>query len=455
MEPTTAELELMKLAVDAFRWAQLKDEAVTALLSALGIETDDHVRVLAAVSAGDWESVLNDWKAAPALKAKAAIAWGAAKRASGVVSTSVGSGGTAVVPAAIGGLSKFKLNTVVNQASDVELTALDGKSISVAYTNYRTAFGTDPPPDEELSVEQLTAVKTLVDNDLVPYVDFAIWGPHGGRLMRKLKLQGTTFSRDGTLLPIEVVGPPNFDTWLASYMCLRTALISWKVVDLGRLDAYSRLIGRYVERYGAGSWYQIYQAEVRCRSEHMERIRRRGEEGRAVALMAGHTHALDMMRPWDWVWGEAARDLEYWRVELEEPALLMLTRSRPSPASSSGAASAPVKRLALEDNGPSLKNARVRADMHNVEGNAFKTNRRGKRLCEDFNRGACSPGGKDDMCLKHPGLSHQCSRCLSSAHGLNVCNRTDYPALKAQKTSGKGGKGGKGGKNGKKGRWQY
>ena len=239
MEPTPAELDVMKLAADAFRWAQLKDEAVTELLTTLGIEKDDFIRVLAAVSAEDWEVTMKEWKAALALKAKAAIAWGAAKRASGVVPTSAGSGGPAVVPAtltAVHGLSKFKLNTVVNQSSDVELTALDGKSISVAYANYRTAFGTVPPPDEELSVEQLTAVKTLVDNDLVPYVDFAIWGPHGGRLMRKLKLQGTTFSRDGTLLPIEVVGPPNFDTWLASYMCLRTALISWKVVDLGRLD---------------------------------------------------------------------------------------------------------------------------------------------------------------------------------------------------------------------------
>ena len=134
-----------------------------------------------------------------------------------------------------------------------------------------------------MTVEQLTAVKTLVEADLVPYVDFAVWGPHGGRMMRKLKLNGNTFSSDGTLLPIEVSGPPSYDHWLASYLCLRTALISWKVIDLGRVDAYSRLIGRYVARYGQSSWFQIYQADVRCRSEHMERIRRRGEEEKAVA----------------------------------------------------------------------------------------------------------------------------------------------------------------------------
>ena len=44
-------------------------------------------------------------------------------------------------------------------------------------------------------------------SDIVPYVDFAIWGPHGGRLMRKLKLHGNTFSSDGSLIPMEVSGP--------------------------------------------------------------------------------------------------------------------------------------------------------------------------------------------------------------------------------------------------------
>ena len=65
-------------------------------------------------------------------------------------------------------MNKFKLNTVVNQASDVELVALDGKAITIAYASYRTVFGTVPPPDEELTVEQLTAVKTMVEADLVP-----------------------------------------------------------------------------------------------------------------------------------------------------------------------------------------------------------------------------------------------------------------------------------------------
>ena len=115
--------------------------------------------------------------------------------------------------------------------------------------------------------------------------------------MCKLKLHGNTFASDGTLMPIEVSGPPSYENWLASYLCLHTALISWQVVDLGRVDGYARLIGRYVSRYGQGSWFQIYQADVRCRSEHMERIRRRGEEKKAMAQALGHTRLMDAARP--------------------------------------------------------------------------------------------------------------------------------------------------------------
>ncbi len=45
--------------------------------------------------------------------------------------------------------------------------------------------------------------------------------------------------------------------------------------------------------YGPSTWLQIYQADVRCRSERMERIRRRGEVDKAVAEAAGGANALD------------------------------------------------------------------------------------------------------------------------------------------------------------------
>jgi len=353
-------------------------------------------------------------------------------------------------------LTKFKLCQVTDQAMDVELVALDGAIIKAAYDRYRLVFGTMPPPNEELTNEQLTAVKALLDADRAPYVDFAVWGPFGCRLAKKLKLHGVSFSSDGTLVPIELAGPPGHDQWQKAYLCLRTALVSWNAVDLGRIDQYAAMVARYCERYGAGCWLQVYQADVRCRGEHMERIRRRGDEARARALAAGGTHAMDPARPWDWVWGEACADVAFWRVELEEPALLALTRGRSGLASQSIATPQSGKRVIATDDAPPLKAARLH--VHAVDGNAFKSNRKGLRLCAAFNRGECSGNLRGNMCPKEQSAVHQCSRCLDSAHGAHNCPRTDYPAMKpapAGKGGGRGrGRGGKGrGKS--QGKWQY
>jgi hypothetical protein len=161
MESTPSELASLTLVVDAFKWAQLKQDAVDSILDALGIEKDDFLRVLAAVSDKDWNATLEGWMieskgATPAQKAKAAVARGVAQKAANLNSKPAEVASAAVPPhghTTIGGLSKFKLNTVVNQASDVELIALDGKAIAVAYANYRVVFGTVPPPDEELTAE--------------------------------------------------------------------------------------------------------------------------------------------------------------------------------------------------------------------------------------------------------------------------------------------------------------
>ena len=472
MEPTPAQLKDFNLVSDIMEWAQLKGDAAKGLLDVLGLEESDHVRVMAAVSDDDWKESIGRWRvgnadATPAQRAKAVVARGAAYLAAtgrrlGVqvqqpLSLRLATGAMPLEagPSSASSLTRFKFNTVINQASEVELTVLEGDAIKVAYVNYKAIFGTFPPPGEELTTEQLTAVKTILDADVVPYVDFAIWGPHGNRVRRKLKLHGVTFSSDGTLIPTEVAGPPSFDQWSAAYTCLRTALVSWKAVELGRVDQYARLIARYVSRYGQSSWYQIYQADVRCRSEHMERIRRRGDEERAVAEAAGQTHSMDPTRPWDWVWSEVVKDSDFWRVELEEPALMALTRaSRSAPASSNLASAPSAKRLAPEGLSTVMKVAK----MHEVDGNTFKTNRKGMKLCEGFNKGDCPHNPRSTVCPRDSDAAHQCSRCLDSTHGQHACFRTDFPAQKPLKQHEGGKSRGYGGGKGKgkhKGRWQY
>ena len=394
---------------------------------------NDHPRVLAAVSEADWDEAISKWSAlakpaSPALKAKAVVAKGAAVLKTTGLRVGEQAPVSSIVPSMStgSGLGKFNFNTVTNQSSEVVMSVLEAGELKVAYDNYKAVFGVVPPVEEELTAEQLTAVQKFLEGDVCPYVDFAVWVPHGNRMMRKLKLQGTTFSSDGSIIPIEVSGPPDIDCWSRSYACLRTALISWKAVELGRLDMYANMIKRYVSRYGSSVWFQIYQAESRCRSEHMERVRRRGDEERARATAAGMSHPMNPKRPWDWVWGEVLIDAHFWRIELEEPALIILSRRMVrSPSSDNVAQIRPGKGWFREDfNWRPFKMAKT----HDVSGNSFVSNRRGRKLCDAFNTGACVSNPQNSDCPNDGTLVHQCSRCLDATHGAHVCPRTDFPA---------------------------
>ena len=434
MEPTPVEMQSFTTVESVFVWAQLKGEPLQKLLYILGVEDDDHPRVLAAVSEADWDGAISKWSAlakpaSPALKAKAVVAKGAAVLKTTGLRVGEQAPVSSIVPnmSTGSGLGKFNFNTVTNQSSEVVMSVLEAGELKVAYDNYKAVFGVVPPVEEELTAEQLTAVQKFLEGDICPYVDFAVWVPHGNRMMRKLKLQGTTFSSDGSIIPIEVSGPPDIDCWSRSYACLRTALISWKAVELGRLDMYANMIKRYVSRYGSSVWFQIYQAESRCRSEHMERVRRRGDEERARALSAGMSHPLNPKRPWDWVWGEVLTDAHFWRIELEEPALIILSRSiGKSPSSDNVAQVISGKRWFRED--LHLRPPPKMPKTHDVSGNSFVSNRRGRKLCDAFNTGACVLNLQNAVCPNDGTLVHQCSRCLDTSHGAHACPRTDFPA---------------------------
>ena len=454
MEPTPVEMQSFTTVQSVFLWAQLKGDPLQKLLYILGVEVDDHPRVLAAVSESDWDDAISKWSAvskpaSPAQKAKAVVAKGTTVLKTTGLRVGEQVAVTSTVPnvSTGSGLGKFNFNTVTNRSSEAG-------ELKVAYDNYKAVFGVLPPVEEELTAEQLTAVQKFLEGVICRYVDFAVWVPHGNRMMRKLKLQGTTFSSDGSTIPIEVTGPPDIDCWSKSYACLRTALISWKAVELGRLDMYANMIKRYVSRYGSSVWFQVYQAESRCRSEHMERVRRRGEEERARAMSAGMSHPLNPRRPWDWVWGEVLTDAHFWRIELEEPALLILSRSIGRFPSSDNVAQIPSgKRWFREDS--NLRPPPELPKTHDVNGNSFVANRRGRRLCDAFNTGACVFNPQNAACPNDGTFVHQCSRCLDTSHGAHACPRTDFPASRpiVEGLRGKSKGFGKG-KGKQKGRWQ-
>ena len=82
-------------------------------------------------------------------------------------------------------------------------------------------------------------------------------------------------------------------------------------------------VTNYAGRYDAEAWALIYQTEVRARLEHMSHVRRDGAAAKVQATAAGGTHLFNVGSPWEWVFRETAHDTEFWRTEIEEPALLI------------------------------------------------------------------------------------------------------------------------------------
>ena len=112
----------------------------------------------------------------------------------------------------------------------------------------------------------------MIECERVPYVDFAIFGPHGCRMERRLRLQAVRFGSGGEIQPIEVFGPSTFDAWRLSYGVFLTAMVMLKAIDLGLLINYGNKVASYVSRFGTAAWPLIYQAESHARSEHMTRL---------------------------------------------------------------------------------------------------------------------------------------------------------------------------------------
>ena len=172
MEPTPVEMQSFTTVESVFVWAQLKGEPLQKLLYILGVEDDDHPRVLAAVSEADWDGAISKWSAlakpaSPALKAKAVVAKGAAVLKTTGLRVGEQAPVSSIVPnmSTGSGLGKFNFNTVTNQSSEVVMSVLEAGELKVAYNNYKAVFGVVPPVEEELTAEQLTAVQKFLEGE--------------------------------------------------------------------------------------------------------------------------------------------------------------------------------------------------------------------------------------------------------------------------------------------------
>ena len=155
-----------------------------------------------------------------------------------------------------------QLSQVLSQLDDTEV---DLVSETEMFSRYEVLYGKGQRPhqDHEPSIEQLSALKALADSGQCPYADFAIFQPHAARIMKRIKFSGLIMGKSGALMHAELYGPPDIESWRASYEVWSTAMVMLDLIDLGPLQAYRSRLELLHTRYGDSKvWPLLYQADT-------------------------------------------------------------------------------------------------------------------------------------------------------------------------------------------------
>lgn len=427
MEPSRDEAEAMTSVEKVCDWAELAGAPREAFLGALGLRPGTHVRVVAGIPEADYEEVCKTVRVPAANPSDPAVAPTAA-----VISQMALVGRTARLlcglvpsqqqkkdlaerelkirealakaPASSKATSaeRTKLSEVIDQISAAEIDPLPDNDVEAAYALLKSKTGELPAEDEDLTSEQLSALSHLVTSNKVPYADFAVWGPFGVRIRRRTKFTGHIIGPNGDLAKVELLGPACCTIWCDCYLVLRTGLMMLDQVDAAVLDRYRNQFCKFVARFGEEVWAIAYQADVRCRLEHMPRLRNQAIEERRESLAAGARHEYDPKRPWAYVWKRATNDAAFWKRELEDPAGTVIAKLRAisafvdgdAPTDSRTALAALVappatgatpatRPLAAPRSFARESSKAKKTRLHDACDGKMRRNRAGKRLCQE------------------------------------------------------------------------
>jgi hypothetical protein len=513
-EPTASELLHLHSVLDVLSWALLDGDGAIGLLAALGADIDAAVHEVAGIDPEDFVAAFGLWTIGPELRHPTAMEKGRARafhRACRIVaelewssaetdawnwsnsqaaSAAAAARTSAVLAAGIAATPTpkppptqvVKVSEVADVTKTSEAPVLDDEAIKSAFKQYERKMWTEPRPEQEPTVDQLSALAHLLSQHCC-YVDLSIWGPHGMRILKQMKVSGLIMSAGGEFIHHEFKGPPSIEHWLACWEVFMAGMIMLDACAPPFLLAYGALIAHYAKRYGPQCWALIYQVETRFRREQMERARRRASNELDAAILNNASHEFNPARPWEFVFKRAAGDTidqmasRYWHLYLEEPCLLIVAGARRadgfidgdaavcssgsghmatqgSPGFSlhdTGASSSKDHRKPVERRPPAQAQPAKRRAVEStprgkqevvggvvVDGH-YVNNRRGHSLCHAFNKGTCEPSTNNAQCPKNPEWRHLCSKCLASNHGAHLCKEKS-PDGKPKFSGGKGGR---------------
>jgi hypothetical protein len=232
-----------------------------------------------------------------------------------------------------------------------------------------------------------------------------------------------------------------------------------------QLEQYAALIKGYHDDFGPKCWPTIYQADVRCRQERMQALRRKIVMLHNDSPNLAAAQGFDQLFPWRFVWKAACEDQQFWFKAVQQKCLLFASGSisgtsmtdgdvqvgsgfdtSGSRASGSGAPPPPPPRRDTgRDRGKSPpEKKRKMATHHDVDSatNLLQFNRYGVPFCHAFQRGECKMGKQ--TCPVNSKFCHQCSRCLDTRHGAHHPRECDAPPAQDKRLPKGRGRGGRG-----------
>ena len=318
---------------------------------------------------------------------------------------------------------RIKLSSLVDSSAEAELVNLEGSEIRTMFAQYKSARGEYPHKDVEPSEEQLSAVAQLLRTGSAPYVDFALFGPHGKRALKRLSLVSFSYQVEtGSWKRVEIPGPPDFATWWKCWLVFKTTLLLLGAVSTEKLEHYGEFVRTLVDMYGPDAWFLVYQADDRFRSEEIERLRRHAQisyEG--LPLDARSTCSVGSApynpeKPWDWAFGAVLGEMgrEYWDLEVHKRAVFYLTRLKTKQESLDDGTTlavphaekaAPVTpNSGNKGNGGGARTPKKTKNKRKRDKDASPPNA-SNEVCLNFQRGRCSepcPNGRRHVVVEDP-----------------------------------------------------
>ena len=231
---------------------------------------------------------------------------------------------------------KVKLSVHLDQMDENEVELISRTDLDACYRTYRDVTGSDPQPDCDPTMEQVTAMRVkLLERDEPPYADFSVLVPHGRELQKSMKTRSWLLQSDGSWKGVDIPGPPNYPQWLKCWRVYRTVLLMLShapnsagdvkpVITIAALEEYADKIYELCTEFPE-CYHLIWQAEDKCRRDEFGRIRRMLTRGRLEGSLP-MTIRFDPQQPWVGVMTYAARDGEYWAKHVVRPAQTFLAR---------------------------------------------------------------------------------------------------------------------------------